>query len=114
MRDILIHAQKYMQIEEVTRSAITRPSKQGSEGEKPKQQFLPRKNLNHTAVALHKPPRHARESNKDGVVEPDLILFSIPVDHMSNASKHQPGSGARLDRSRKPEGTWIHGLLRLP
>ena len=45
MRDILVRTQKYMFIEEATRSAITRPPKQGSEGGKPKQQVPPRKKI---------------------------------------------------------------------
>jgi len=36
MRDILVRAQKYMQIKEAT----NRPTRQGFEGEKPKQQSL--------------------------------------------------------------------------
>jgi len=38
-RDILVRAQKYMQIEEATRAATSRPPKQGLEVEKLKHSF---------------------------------------------------------------------------
>ena len=88
--DILVRAQKYMQIEEATQSATTRPSKQGSEGEKLKLKFPTRRNLNHNSVAVHKLPRHVRDSNKDDAVDLDQIPFRIPIDHVFNAIKDQP------------------------
>ena len=55
MRDILVRAQKCMQIEEATRAATSRPPKQGSEVEKLKPQFPPRKNPSHNSASVYKP-----------------------------------------------------------
>ena len=89
-----------MQIEEATPSATTRPLNKDlrarSQSSNP-----PRKNLRHTFATVHKPPRHVHESNKDNVVEHNLIPFRIPVNHVFNAIKDQTWSGARLDCSRK-------------
>ena len=105
MRDILIQTQKYMQIGKATRSATTRPPKEGSEGEKPKQQFPLRKNLYHNSFVVHKPRQYARESNKDDAVEPDLIPFKIPVDHVFNAIKDKPWvKHATRPLSQNPKG----------
>ena len=51
VRDILVRAQKYMQIEEATRSAITRPLREAKGAVSPKE-----KSKSHS-VAVHKPPR---------------------------------------------------------
>jgi len=84
VRDILVRAQKYMQIEEATRSTITRPLREAKGAVSPKE-----KSKSHS-VAVHKPPRYARESNKDGDVELEIIPFRILVDYVFNAIKDQP------------------------
>ena len=114
IRDILVRAQKYMQIEKATRGATNRPPKQKSEGEKPEQQFLMRKTPSHCSVAVYKEPRHMRKLSKDGAAEPDLIPFWIPINQLFNAIKDQPGSASRTTSLVELEGTRISRILHLP
>ena len=105
MRDILVREQKYMQIEEATQGATNHPHKQGFECKKSKQQFSIKKKSNYNSAAIHKQPRHARKSNKDGVIEPDLIPFKILVDHVFNTTNDQPWARRPTRRlSQNPEG----------
>jgi len=70
IRDILIQAQKYIQVEEATRAASSHSPRQGPKVEKPKLQFPPRKNPSHNVSSVREPARHAIESSKENEAEP--------------------------------------------
>ena len=91
MRDILIRAQKYIQIEEATRATFSRPLRQRLEADKPKPQFPQSKNMSPSTI--RKPSRHAAEYSKESEAELDLISFWVPIDQIFNAIKDQPWAG---------------------
>ena len=90
MRDILVRAQKYIQIKEATRPTFSRSPKQGPKIEKLKPQFHSKKNLSHNSSAVRKPSRCAAEFDKGGESECDLTPFRIPIDQIINPIKDQP------------------------
>jgi len=90
MRSILVRAQKCIQIEEATQAASSRPLIQGPKVEKSRPQFHLRKNLSHNSSVVHKPAMHATESSKRNEVEPNLVQFRVPIDHIFNMIKDQP------------------------
>jgi len=90
MRDILVWAQKYIQIEEATWTTSSCPPTQGPEVEKLKPQFSLRKNLSHNSFTVHKPSRRAAESSKGNEAELYLIPLRVPIDYIFNAIKDQP------------------------
>jgi len=87
IREILVRVQNYIQIEEATRSASSRPLRQGPEVEKPKPQLSMKRNLSHNLAAIHKRARRVAEFSKGGETEPDLIPFRVIIDHIFNAMK---------------------------
>ena len=87
IRDILVRALKYMQIEEAIWATTSHRPKLRSEIEKLKPRFLLRKNQSHNSATVYKPLRRALESSKESAVEPDLIPFRIPIDHVLNTIK---------------------------
>jgi len=89
MRDILVRAQKYIQIEEVTRPTFSRSPRQGHKIEKLKQES-PKEELSHNSSATCKPSRRAANSGKGGEWKLDLTLFYVPINQIFNAIKHQP------------------------
>ena len=97
MRDILVQAQKYIQIKEATRPTFSRSPKQGPEIEKLKPQFHSKKNSSHNSSTVRKPSRCAAESGKGGESERDLTPFRIPSTRSSTPSKTNLGSGVRPD-----------------
>jgi len=71
MRDILVRAQKYIQIEQATPVTSSRPPRQKPEVKKPKSQFPPRKNPSHNSSAVPKPSKRAPECSKGTEAELD-------------------------------------------
>jgi len=87
MRDILTHAQKYIQIEDGTQSSANRSPKRGGKLEKQKAQPDPPKKVPTQAVgAINKPARNLAKVHGDGA---DLTPLKIPVDQVYNAIKGQ-------------------------
>jgi len=93
MRDILIRAQKYMQIEKTTQSATNHPLNKDPRA-RSRDSSPPEEESKSQLCCCPQDTRHARELNKDGATEPDLIPFRILVDHVFMPSKISLGSNA--------------------
>ena len=86
MRYILFQVQKYIQIEDATRSTANRPPKKGGDGEKLKPPpAFPKKNQNQASSTINKQPsRNPAKTQGDGA---NFTPFKISVDHVFNAIK---------------------------
>ena len=93
MRDILVRAQNYIQIEEATRTTSNRPPRQGSELEKPKPQFPPWNNLSHNSSTVRRPSTALSNPARENEEELDYIPFRVPIGQIFNTIKNQPWSG---------------------
>ena len=88
MWDILSRAQKHIQIEDATRSAVDRSFKGEDNGEKLKPQpAFPKKNQNRASDAINKPS--SRNPAKTYEDEADFTPFKISEDHVFDAIKNQ-------------------------
>ena len=87
MRDILFGVQKYIQIEDATRSAANRSPKKSGEGKRPKPQpAAPKKSQNQTYGTINKKPhRNQVKTNR----EEEFTSFKVFVQHVFAAIKEQ-------------------------
>ena len=74
MRDILIRAQKYIQIEESTQSTPIRPET-GSRAREAKTTISPKEESKPNSSVVRRPSRHVAESSKRNDAEHDLLLY---------------------------------------
>ena len=93
MRDVLTRAQKYIQIEDVTRAANNRYLKKGCESDGQKiQSSLPKKASNRAVGAVNKTTQNPIKHHRGEV---NTTPFKIPMDQVYYAIKVEISSGTR-------------------